>query len=77
MRHESKRWNPAHWSEEKRRRFTKHSLFAARSALNELVGGYETALIVGELRASLQGARSQFLIHQAGMKTLGDTEPTS
>jgi len=77
MTSESKRWNPAHWSEERRRRTTNHALLAAGSALNELVGPYSMALIMAELRTSLQEARSVSLIHQAGFKTLGDSTPDS
>jgi hypothetical protein len=71
---EAPQWNPAHWSDEKVQRYTKHTLKWAGFQLAEMIGGYESALVLAEIRSYLAGELSKVRLKQAGVPTIGDSD---
>ncbi len=77
MRSESKRWNPAHWSNYKVGLFTRRVVRQAFIQLDLMIGPYEAALSIASLHSTLAGELSRAELHRRGLTTLGDLPPLS
>ncbi len=77
MTHESKRWNPSHWSEEKVRRYLNRVQRHTYCEMTLMIGPHLSAIEAAELRASIDARLSQAKLHSLGVQLLGDTPPKS
>jgi hypothetical protein len=72
--HESGHWHPERWRRNpvRVRRYLLHLRRAAHSAARELVGFHFANLLHGHLSASYDATESARLLHEQGVRTLGE-----
>ncbi len=75
MKNEAPLWNPAHWSHEKVRRYTRRVFRRAAADCEYLLGPHQGRLEIAMMMASLLSAESLAALRAAGVPVIGDTTP--
>ncbi len=72
MTHESKRWNPAHWTDHKVHLFVKHVMVHLFREASLMMGPHYAALALVEVRTKWYSDLSREKLKKAGVPLLGD-----